>query len=98
MYVDFADLSIGDLSGSVTTVRASPLVGVTMEFKDPQTIVDLEDDRKCHIDDDITLLWYDITVNSDVCVHMCCVFYLQFHCLPMFLLRGIAPSGHPSVW
>ena len=54
------DLSVGDLSGSVTTIRASPLVTVGIQLKDPPNTLDLEDDRKCRINDDITLLWYDI--------------------------------------
>ena len=57
------DLTVGDLSGHMTTVRASPLVSVVMEIEDPPTTVDLMDDRKCRINDDITLLWYDIMHN-----------------------------------
>ena len=41
------DLTVGDLSGHMTTIRASPLVSVVMEIEDPPTTVDLMDDRKC---------------------------------------------------
>ena len=62
LFIHYAtDLTVGDLSGHMTTVRASPLVSVVMEIDDPPTTIDLMDDRKCHINDDITLLWYDIT-------------------------------------
>ena len=56
----FTDLTVGDLSGTVTTIRASPLVMVVMEFEDFQTSLDLMDDRKCSVSDDIILLWYDV--------------------------------------
>ena len=54
------DLTVGDLTGTVTTLRSSPLVTVVMEFNDIPSTVDLMNDRKCTINDDITLLWYDI--------------------------------------
>ena len=61
-----SDLTVGDLSGHMTTVRASPLVSVVMKIDDPPTTIDLMDDRKCRINDDITLLWYDITHDRSV--------------------------------
>ena len=54
------DLTVGDLTGTVTTIRTSPLVTVVMEFEDLQSTLDLVADRKCPVDDNITLLWYDI--------------------------------------
>ena len=63
-----SDLTVGDLSGHMTTVRASPLVSVVMEIDDPPTAIDLMDDRKCRINDDITLLWYDITHDRSVII------------------------------
>ena len=59
-----SDLTVGDLSGTVTTIRASPLVTVAMEFDNLQSTLDLVSDRKCTVSNDITLLWYDIIVNS----------------------------------
>ena len=53
-----ADLTIGDLSGSqVTSLRAVPLVNVTLDFPDPQRVVDLASNQRCQIQSTL-LIWY----------------------------------------
>lgn len=55
------DLTIGDLSGSqVTSLRAVPLVNVTLDFPAPQTMVDLASNQRCQIQSS-SLIWCVMT-------------------------------------
>ena len=62
----YADLTIGDLSGShVTTFRSSPLVTVIMEFRELRTLLDIggDTDRLCPqtVGGDLNLLCFNVT-------------------------------------
>ena len=62
----YADVSIGDLSGShVTTFRSSPLVTVTVEFQDLKTLLDIGGnvDRRCPLilGGSVNLLCFNVT-------------------------------------
>ena len=62
----YADLTIGDLSGShVTTFRSSPLVTVMMEFRELRTLLDIggDTDRLCPqtVEGDLNLLCFNVT-------------------------------------
>ena len=94
-FIYLLDLSVGDLSGSVTTIRASPLVTVRLELKDPPDIVDLEDDRKCRINDDITLLWYDI-IHFNVVVIVCLYSIFSFDISPCFYYEPLHSVDIPQ--
>ena len=53
-----ADLTIGDLSGSqVISLRAVPLVNVTLDFPNPDREVDLASNQRCQIQS-TSLIWY----------------------------------------
>ena len=89
------DLTIGDQTGAVTTIRTSPLVTVVMEFEDLRSTLDLVADRKCPVGDDITLLWYDI-MEIHTCRLIISAICFSFQVSPCFYYEAVHTVDVPE--